>query len=128
MKYTTPPFLLVHAEGNLLPGASGKGTVPDPPPQGVHLTPTAQRGPSPDLILLASTDQNQVHPGESQCLNLLPGESQCLILLPGEGRGLPGGQSLVVQDTAVVADISPGHNLAGEAHTVHVAGLEILIV
>ena len=126
MKYTTPPFLLVHAEGDLLPGAYGKGTLPDPPPQGVHLTPTAQRGQSPDLIPLASTDQNQVHPREGQGISPLPGEGQCLHPLRGDQCLLGRGRSLVVQDTAVVAHISPGHNLTGEAHTVHVAGLEIL--
>ena len=104
----------------------------DPPPQGVHLTPTAQRGPSPDLIPLASTDQNQVHPGEGQCLNPLLGESQCLILLPGEGQcpdPLPGkSHGLIVQVTTVTADINLGHTLpspTGETGTVYIAGLEV---
>ena len=88
-------FQYFHAVADLIPGAPGKGTVLDPPPQGTHLPPTAQRGQSPDLILLASKDQNQVHPGEDQ--------------------------RLTVQDTAVVADITPGHDLpshTGETHTV----------
>ena len=78
-------FQYFHAEADHIPGAPGKGTVLDPPPQGTLLPPTAQRGQSPDLILLASKDQNQVHPGEDQ--------------------------RLAVQDTAVVADITTGHDL-----------------
>ena len=87
-------------------------SFPEPPPtvdlspQRVHLTPTAPRegGPSPDLT---NRDQNQPHLSKGQGLNPLTGE----------------GQGLTVQDTAVVADIAPGHNLPGpgEAHTVHTA-------
>ena len=43
-------FQYFHAVPDLIPGAPGKGTVLDPPPQGTHLPPTAPReGQSPDL-------------------------------------------------------------------------------
>ena len=92
-------FQYFHAVADLIPGTPGKGTVLDPPPQGTHLPPTAQRGQSPDL---ASKDQNQVHPGEDQ--------------------------RLAVQDTAVVADITTGHNLpshTGETARYCITGLKI---
>ena len=78
----------------------------------MHLTPTAQRCQSPDLIPLASTDQSQVHPGEGQCLDPLPGKSH----------------GLIVQVTTVTADINLGHTLpspTGETGTVYIAGLEV---
>ena len=81
----------------------------DPSPQRVHLTPTAPRegGQSPELT---SRDQNQPHLRKGQCLHPVTGE----------------GRDLTVQDTAIVADIPPGHTLPGpgEAHTVHTVGLE----
>ena len=93
-------FQYFHAEAGLIPGAPGKGTVLDPPPQETHLPPTAQRGQSPDPILLASKDQNQVHPGEDQ--------------------------RLTVQDTAVVTDITTGRNLPSHTgETYCITGLKI---
>ena len=83
-----------HAESDLIPRAPTDHLIPDPVPHKVHLTPIALRagGQSPDLISPANRDQNQVL--------------------------LSKGQDLVVQDTAVVAGIAPGHNLPdpGEAH------------
>ena len=91
-----------YAEGDLIPRAPTNHLIPDPAPHKVHLTPIdpTAGGQSPILIPPTNRDQNQGHPGESQCLNPLPGK----------------GQDLVVQNTAVVADITPGHSLPGEPH------------
>ena len=60
----------LHSEANFILGAS---SIPDPPFQEVHLTPTAPRkeSQSPDRT---SRDLNQVLPGEDQGLNPLPGK------------------------------------------------------
>ena len=98
----------IHSEGIFILGAS---SIPDPLLQEAHLTPTAPREgeQSPDLT---NRKPNQVHSGEGQGLNPL---------LPGKGRGL------TVQDTAVAANISPGHPLPEpvETGTVYTAGLKI---
>ena len=81
----------------------------EPPPQEIHLTPTAPReGQSPDLT---NRGQNQVLL-EDQGLNPLTGEGQCLPVL----------------GTAVATDISPDHTLPdhkGKTGTVCTAGLKI---
>ena len=90
-------FFHIHSKGNFILGAS---SIPDPPLQEAHLTPTAPRegGQSPDLT---NRDQNQGLPREDQGLNPLP----------GKGRGL------VVQDSVLGADL-PGHT--GEAATIYI--------
>ena len=100
-------FFHIHLEGIFILGAS---SIPDPLLQEAHLTPTAPREgeQSPDRT---NRDLNQVHPGEGQGLNPLPGK----------------GRDLAVQDTAVAANISPGHTLPepGETGTVYMHYAEV---
>ena len=98
--------------GDLVTRAPAKGLTTGSLLQEVDLTPTApwEQRQGLDLSLLASRSWNFIFLG-GRHLNPLPGS----------------GQDLAVQDTTVVADITPGHNLpnyAGEPHTVHTCWTE----